>query len=69
MSELVRITVNISARAAAALDTLTALDGSPKSTIVGRALFAYCYLTDRTRAGSALKLHAPNGDVEAVTFL
>jgi len=67
--DLTRITVNLPPRGLAALAEVTTAAACGKADAVVRALLTLAYLLRRTAAGAVLKLHDPDGSVEAVTFL
>lgn len=63
-----RITVNLTARADAALDTAVALSGDTQTDTINRALSVYAYIEQVRANGGALYVR-PDADSEPVQLL
>lgn len=68
-NDLTRLTVNLTRRSVVAFEAAAGIEGLSKTDTVNRALQAWAYLLKRTQDGAVLKLHQPDGSVEAVMFL
>jgi hypothetical protein len=72
MTNLVRLTVNLTKRSDAALQLASDLTGDSKTDTVNRALQVYAYLAQQSQASGPAKkirLVAPDGTAETVSIL
>ncbi|MEV4253912.1 hypothetical protein AB0J52_12185 [Spirillospora sp. NPDC049652] len=65
-----RVTVNLTAKGAAALTELMRLTGDTKTDVINRALGVYAYLESVTQEGGKVYVREQDGsDLERVRFL
>ena len=69
-SSLERITVNLSSRSVAALDSITAHSGETKTDAINKALQVWAYLQEHVDSGGSLYTRSPGSDeLERLRFL
>lgn len=68
-SELVRMTLNLTPQAAAALENITRIEGGTKTDAVVSALKRYGELLGLQESGKVLYVRGEDGELERVRFL
>jgi len=69
MSELTRITVNLTEKSTRALDWLSDDTSLNRTDIVNRALQLYRYVQEATNTGAELHIKRPDGRLELIKIL